>query len=128
MYLPQATQTAETGEAPPHSPPPPSPSSTNWRDRPTASPADRAYAEELFREGRELAQKGNTLEACAKFEESMNADPALGTLMNWADCRERVGQHDIACVLFQQALDWAHDTASNEREQFLANRLAELHC
>jgi hypothetical protein len=53
---------------------------------------DAAAAERLFQEGRSLLTKGETASACAKFEESMRLDPAAGTLLNLAQCREAEGK------------------------------------
>src|SRR6187549_3979092 len=56
-----------------------------------ASPADESLAESQFNEGRKLMEGGRPKEACPKFESSQRLDPALGTLLNLADCYERIG-------------------------------------
>lgn len=43
-------------------------------------------AEALFAEGRALRARGQIEEACAKFEASARARPAVGTWLNLADC------------------------------------------
>ena len=57
-----------------------------------AEPRDPAAAEWLFREGRALMKKGDFAPACAKLAESQRLDPAVGTLMNLAECEERIGR------------------------------------
>src|SRR5437870_1665929 len=67
-----------------------------------AQPAG-AQAEVLFREGRELMQKGKIAEACADFEQSQKLEPAPTTLLNLAGCREKNGQLATAWGLFLEA-------------------------
>jgi len=57
----------------------------------TPPKGDRARADQLFREGRELIAAGKTKEACEKFELSQAADSSPGTLLNLAACRLREG-------------------------------------
>jgi hypothetical protein len=63
---------------------------------------DPAAAEELFRQGRAAAQKKDFLEACEKFRESNRLDAALGTLLNIADCEEKIGRLATSWTLFQE--------------------------
>jgi len=63
----------------------------------TAAPAmaqtrDPVSAEWLFRAGRSLMKAGDYPTACAKLEESLRLDPAVGTLMNLAECNEKIGR------------------------------------
>src|SRR5947209_6141254 len=53
--------------------------------RATTAP-DPARAEALFTEGRQLIAAGKTAEGCAKMEESLSADRAIGTMLNAAVC------------------------------------------
>jgi hypothetical protein len=53
---------------------------------------DDAAAEALFLDGRRLMDLGKIDEACAKFDASEKPSPALGTLMNLADCEEKRGR------------------------------------
>src|SRR5688500_18545046 len=68
---------------------------------PTGS--DKALAEVLFREGRQLLQRGETDAACEKFAESHRLDEALGTLLNLAVCHESQGRFASAWAEFHQA-------------------------
>jgi hypothetical protein len=58
----------------------------------SAHAQDKKAGDALFREGRAAFDKGDYPTACAKFEASQAADPALGTLLNLAVCEEKVGK------------------------------------
>lgn len=73
-----------------------------WSSVAQAQPAG-AQAEVLFREGRDLMQKGKYAEACSAFEQSQKLEPAPTTLLNLAGCREKVGQLATAWGLFLEA-------------------------
>jgi hypothetical protein len=66
---------------------------------------DPAGGEWLFREGRALMKKGDFLGACPKLEESLRLDPAVGTLMNLAECEERIGRTASAWQRWGAAAD-----------------------
>jgi hypothetical protein len=53
---------------------------------------DAAAGEALFQDGRRLMKAHDFAAACPKFEESQRLDPAVGTLLNLADCEEQVGR------------------------------------
>jgi hypothetical protein len=57
--------------------------------QPSQAETDRAVA--LFKEGRDLITAGNLEGARAKLSESLNVQPLVGTLLNLADCEERLG-------------------------------------
>lgn len=58
----------------------------------TAFAQEEAAAEALFRSAREAAEKGDWKTACDRFEESHRLEPAAGTVLNLARCREELGQ------------------------------------
>lgn len=64
------------------------------------SGANAAAAEALFQEGRALLIAGKVDEACPKLEESQRLDPATGTLMAVALCREQQGKLASAWAAF----------------------------
>lgn len=53
---------------------------------------EEAAAEALFRSAREAAKKGDWRTACDRFRESHRLEPAAGTVLNLARCREELGQ------------------------------------
>ena len=57
-----------------------------------ASAQEEAAAEALFRSAREAADRGDWVTACDRFEESNRLEPAPGTILNLAKCREELGQ------------------------------------
>jgi Tfp pilus assembly protein PilF len=79
------------------------------------SATDRALAEVLFREARELMDQGKTTEACAKFQESYRLDAALGTLLNLAVCHEKAGQLASAWARYGEAVTVARQKNDAER-------------
>ncbi|HEV7553913.1 MAG TPA: hypothetical protein VGO00_00585, partial [Kofleriaceae bacterium] len=69
----------------------------------TVAHAQKAEAEALFREGKKLMKKGSLAAACEKFEASERLDPAIGTELNLADCRQKNGQLASAWAMFVKA-------------------------
>ena len=59
---------------------------------PTGAFADRARADKLFEEGRQYLQRKEYALACTAFEQSHQADPAIGTQLNIALCYEQWGK------------------------------------
>lgn len=53
---------------------------------------DPAGAQALFDEGQKLVAAGDYPQACPKFAASQRLEPAIGTLINLADCYEHVGK------------------------------------
>lgn len=53
---------------------------------------DPAGAQALFDEGQKLVAAGDYAQACPKFAASQRLEPAIGTLINLADCYEHVGK------------------------------------
>lgn len=99
-----------------------------------AQPADRrAAAHALFEQGRALMNAGRHVEACAKLEESHQVEPAPGTLLNLADCYERIGRTASAWELFldvaalaQSAGRAQHETLARARAGALEPKLSRL--
>jgi hypothetical protein len=92
-----------------------------------------AMAEQLFREGRELVQGGNVPLALEKFEASQQLDPSLGTLLNLADCMEKLGRTASAWARFSEAeqtarleKDRIRERAASEHAHSLEARLIRL--
>lgn len=88
--------------------------------------AEDPPARTLFKEGRDLAAKGDHAAACPKFEQSLALESGLGTQFNLADCWERVGRLADAQSLFAAAADAAKTAGQPEREKVLRDRAAAL--
>jgi len=68
---------------------------------PARAQAQQAAADALFDSARAAMAKGALDEACEKFRESDQLDPAPGTELNLADCEEKRGRLASAWVLFR---------------------------
>jgi hypothetical protein len=62
-------------------------------------------ADRLFSEGLGFARRGDCARAGEKFADSYAADPAPGTLINWALCEEKLGRTATALGLLRLADD-----------------------
>lgn len=65
--------------------------------------AEDTTAEARYREGRRAAQAEDWDRACRLFRESLDLEPAPGTLLNLADCEEHVGSFLAARAHFDAA-------------------------
>lgn len=89
-----------------------------------AQTRDAAAGEALFQEGRRLMKAGDFASACAKLDESLRLDPALGTLVNLAACEEQLGRTATAWEHWRAAAD---QLASSDRRRATAvSRAAAL--
>jgi len=88
--------------------------------------SNRAPAEALFDQGRKLAAAGKYSEACPKFEASQQLDPGLGTLLNLADCYEKVGKTASAWAEYKEAIPLARASGSKVRLDLATERAAAL--
>jgi hypothetical protein len=100
-----------------------------------ASPSG-AQAEVLFREGKSLMAEGKIAEACTAFDNSQKLEPAISTLLNAGNCREKNHQIATAWGLFLEAERQTRDAAdeptrklhkvSAEHAQRLESRVSKL--
>jgi hypothetical protein len=104
------------------------PSSAAARDPHGAepSPADRAAAQALFDEGRELMEQGHAADACPRFEESERLEPGLGTRFHLATCYEELGKLASAHALFLDVAAEAAQRKQPEREKVARERARAL--
>jgi hypothetical protein len=96
--------------------------------RANAQPA-AAQAEVLFRKGKRLLAEGKIADACAAFDASQKLDPAVSTLLNQANCREKNNQLATAWGLFLDAereTRGATDDAGRQLHQVAADHAAKL--
>ena len=87
---------------------------------------NRAAAEALFNQGRDLMTKGNFVEACPKFEASQQLDPGLGTMLNLAECYEKTGRTASAWAEYREAIPLARAAGSKARQDLAPERAQAL--
>jgi tetratricopeptide (TPR) repeat protein len=94
---------------------------------------DKVAAEALFEDGRKLIAEGKYAEACPKFAESERLDSSPSTLLNLANCWEKLGRTATAWATYRQAESVASAakrqdyTATAQRHATaLASKLARL--
>jgi hypothetical protein len=98
-----------------------------------AQPSDKAGAEALFEQARRLMDAKRFAEACEKFAASHRLDPAVGTLLNLAECNERLDHLATAWAYYREAQALAQARSDSDRERYarehaggLEPRLAKL--
>lgn len=89
-----------------------------------AEEKDPATAEALFRAGRDAVDHGDAARACERFEESYRLDPAVGTLLNIADCEVALKRLADAWEHYHRVAD-ALD-ATDPRTPLVQTRLESL--
>jgi tetratricopeptide (TPR) repeat protein len=98
--------------------------------------AANAEADALFDQGRELMDAGKFAEACSAFDASQKASPAVSTLLNLAQCREKNHQFASAYGLFREAARQTRapgdeiteklNRVANDRARLLEPKLSRL--
>jgi len=90
------------------------------------SPADKAAAETLFKEGRALIKNKDYEGAVAKFSESMRLDPQPGTQVNLALAYERLGKHASAWINYIEVATKAERAGQTKRAAVARKRADAL--
>lgn len=85
-------------------------------------PQQKAAAEALFDEGRELIGQGQLEAACRRFEQSQALDPGVGTLLYLGDCYERLGRSASAWAMYREASSSARAAGQGERSRVADER------
>lgn len=88
--------------------------------------AGLSEADSFFQKAREAMAAKRYADACGLFEKSHAAEPALGTLLNLADCYEKKGMPATAWVKFNEAAAWASRNKEAARETFATKRAGAL--
>ena len=91
-----------------------------------ASAEEADVAEQLFRDGHALLKEHRYSEACPKFAESQQHDPASGTLLALAYCQELAGQLASAQASYTAAAELARAEKQDERQRAASQRAQEL--
>ncbi len=98
-----------------------------------AQTSDNVAAESLFEEARTLVAAGKYAEACPKFADSERLGPSASTLLNLANCWEKVGRTATAWATYRAAASAANAvgrkdylTTAQRRADGLAPKLAHL--
>lgn len=99
-------------------------STADARAEPSAS--DRSVAVTLFRDGKDLAARGNTTEACAKFIQSHRLDPKLGSLLHVATCHEIQGRTTSAWLAYTEAAALATRAKQDDRAKLAREKVRAL--
>lgn len=86
---------------------------------------DTGMADALFNEAKALAEKGEWAAACPKFQASYESAPALGTLLNLADCLEHQGLQKSAYDRWSEAIT-AAEAKKDERAIYAKERRSKL--
>jgi serine/threonine-protein kinase len=99
-----------------------------WGARARAQPdaETRAAAQALFEEGRQLRAAGRCDDAVDKFVESQRLDPAVGTLLNLADCYRSLGRTASAWLLYTEAAGAGESRGDERRVLYAQMRASEL--
>jgi len=87
---------------------------------------NKAIAEALFQQGRELMKDKKYAEACPKFEQSQKLEQKLGTLINLALCHEGQGRTATAWAEFTEAANMAKRRNEDKREEFAREHVTAL--
>jgi len=90
------------------------------------SDGNAAAAESLFQEGRKLMDAKRYGDACSKFAASQKMAPAIGTLLNLADCYEKNNQLASAWARFHEAIALAQRLGRGNREQTARERAEKI--
>ncbi len=90
-----------------------------------AKPASGAQAEVLFDDAKQLMAKKQYAQACDKFDSSQKLEPAITTLINSADCREKNNQFATAWGLFLDVERQTRGDASAKQLHTLAQTRAK---
>ena len=87
--------------------------------------ADKARADKLFEEGRGYLQRKEYALACTAFEQSYQADPAIGTQLNIALCYEQWGKLAAAHTAYLEAERLAK-AKKDDRQKHSRRKVDEL--
>jgi tetratricopeptide (TPR) repeat protein len=85
--------------------------------------ADTASAEAAFERGRTLLKAGNTREACAAFQASLDDEFQYGTLYNLAGCHDKLGNLASAWRMYTRLAEEDTNQGRRDRSREVAAKL-----
>lgn len=85
-----------------------------------------ARAADLFKQGRTLMEQGKTEEACAAFFASKELVMKAVTMINLAQCDEKLGKTASALGAFTKGLSLAREEKNQERVEIATDGIARL--
>ena len=88
--------------------------------------AQSTEANLLFDEGRKAMAARDYAQAISKLQQSQKLDPAVGTLLNLAECYAILGRSASAWAAYRDAASLARATKQIERERYASNKAQEL--
>jgi hypothetical protein len=88
---------------------------------------DPIAAETLFARGKQLIDQGHTSQACAAFAESLQLDPAGGTLLRLALCHEAEGKLASAWLEFTEVVRVSKEATGEPTKLTERVRIAREH-
>ncbi len=86
----------------------------------------KSDAARLFKEGQDLMKAQKFADACPKFEDSQKLDAQLGTVLNLAFCREKLGSTWLSWLAYRDAELRADSVGKRDRAEFARQHLTEL--
>lgn len=90
------------------------------------SAENRAAAQVLFDQGKDLSKNNKFAEACPKFEESQRLDPRISTQFKLADCFEHIGKTASAWANFLDVASATKVAGQADREQVARDRASAI--
>lgn len=87
---------------------------------------DKALAETLFLEGKEMMKQGKLAEACKRFEASHQAEPSVGALLNLARCHQELDRFASAWGEYRKAAHLANTLNQPKRRRGALEYAAKL--
>lgn len=87
---------------------------------------EKALAETLFVEGKELMRQGKHEAACKRFRSSHQAEPSVGALLNLARCHQKLGRLASAWSEFKEAASLADRMRQPDRKRGALEYAKEL--
>ena len=90
------------------------------------TPAQKAAAQAMFDQAKDLMKAGDYATACKRLEESQRLDAGMGTQYRLAECYEKSGRLASAWSLYLEVAETARVAMLSDRETFARDRATAL--